>query len=161
MDNLSPEKRSKIMRAIKSKNTKSEVLLAKALWHRGHRYRKHVKSIFGTPDIAFSKYKIAIFVDSEFFHGKDWDLLKARLNSNKEFWHTKIERNMEKDRKVNETLSAKGWTILRFWSDQVQKNLSTVIATIEMHLIAQKEGVPIILYPQSETPFNVAAEPEI
>lgn len=134
MDNLSPDKRSKIMRAIKSKNTKSEVLLAKSLWHRGHRYRKHDRTIFGTPDLVFRKFKIAIFVDSEFFHGKDWELLKLRLNSNKEFWHNKIERNIDKAKQVNESLTSKGWTVLRFWSDDVKDKLYTTVRTIEKEI---------------------------
>ena len=78
MDNITPEKRSKIMRSIKSKDTKEEILLSKTLWHLGYRYRRNSKYIFGKPDISFKKYKIAIFVDGEFFHGKDWDILKKR-----------------------------------------------------------------------------------
>lgn len=131
MDNLSPDKRSKIMRAIKSKNTKAEVLLAKALWRRGNRYRKHDKSIIGTPDLSFKKYKVAIFVDSDFFHGKDWETLKLRLSTNKDFWHKKIERNMERDQQVNEHLNALGWTVLRFWSSDVKKKLSLIVREIE------------------------------
>lgn len=131
MDNLTPDKRSKVMRAIKSKNTKDEVLLGKALWHRGNRYRKHNKSIFGTPDLSFKKYKVAIFIDSDFFHGKDWEKLKLRLNTNKDFWHKKIERNMERDQQVNEHLKAIGWTVLRFWSSDVKINLHSIVREIE------------------------------
>jgi DNA mismatch endonuclease (patch repair protein) len=134
MDNLSPEKRSKIMRAIKSKNTKSEVLLAKALWHKGYRYRKHDKTLYGTPDLTFRKYKIAIFIDSEFFHGKDWETLKLRLNNRKEFWLPKIEKNIAKDIAVNEHLHLKGWKILRFWSDDVKTNLFTTVKSIEKEI---------------------------
>lgn len=118
------------MAAIKSKDTKEEVLLAKALWHRGHRYRKHNKSVFGTPDLTFKKYKIAIFVDGEFFHGKDWET-KKRPVTNKEFWETKIERNIRRDKDVNMHLSSKGWTVLRFWSSDVRKKLYTTVRIIE------------------------------
>ena len=122
------------MRAIKSKDTKEEVHLAKALWHRGHRYRKHDKSIFGTPDLSFKKYKIAVFVDGEFFHGKDWEKVKSRLDSNKEYWINKIERNRNRDIEVNEYLASKGWTVLRFWSKDVQKKCYTTVRTIEKEI---------------------------
>jgi len=134
MDNLTPDKRSKIMRAIKSKDTKEEVLLAKALWHRGNRYRKHDKTIFGTPDLSFRKYKIAVFVDGEFFHGKDWEILKKRLETNKEFWHKKIERNIQRDQNVNEVLHSLGWKVLRFWSSDVRKNLYSTVRIIESEI---------------------------
>lgn len=134
MDVFTKEKRSKIMRAIKSKDTKEEVRLAKALWHRGHRYRKHDKSIFGTPDLSFKKYKIAVFVDGEFFHGKDWEKVKSRLDSNKDYWIKKIERNRNRDVEVNEYLASKGWTVLRFWSKDVQKKCYTTVRTIEKEI---------------------------
>jgi DNA mismatch endonuclease (patch repair protein) len=130
MGKLTPEQRSKIMRAIKSKNTKSEMLLAKALWHRGYRYRKHDKSIFGTPDLTFKKLKIAIFIDSEFFHGKDFETKKKPVN-NAEFWEKKIKRNIERDQQVNEYLTTHGWTVLRFWSEDIKKNLHKVTRSIE------------------------------
>jgi len=132
MDNLTPDKRSKVMRAIKSKDTREEVLLAKALWHRGNRYRKHDKSIIGTPDLSFKKYKIAVFVDGEFFHGKDWETLKLRLNTNKDFWHKKIERNILKDQQVNEHLRSNGWIVLRFWSGDVKTKLFRTIRAVEI-----------------------------
>ncbi len=141
MDNLTPEKRSKIMRAIKSKNTKEEVLLAKTLWQLGYRYRRNSKYIKGKPDISFKKYKIAIFVDGEFFHGKDWGILKQRLNTNPMFWHSKIERNIQRDKEVNEYLTANGWTVLRFWSKEVKTNLDGVVAVIK-EAIEKAKGIP-------------------
>jgi len=134
MDVFTKEKRSAIMRAIKSKDTKEEVLLAKALWKRGHRYRKHDKSIFGTPDLSFKKYKIAVFVDGEFFHGKNWETVKSRLDSNKEYWITKIEKNRKRDVEVNEYLTSKGWTVLRFWSNDVKRKCYTTVRTIEKEI---------------------------
>ena len=89
MDNLTSIQRSKIMRAIRSTNTKDEVRLAKALWHQGYRYRKNNRTVFGTPDLTFKKLKIALFVDSEFFHGKDWKTQKNRVKTNTEFWQKK------------------------------------------------------------------------
>jgi DNA mismatch endonuclease Vsr len=134
MDVFSKEKRSKIMRAIKGKDTKEERLLAKALWHRGHRYRKHDKTIFGTPDLSFKKYKIAIFVDGEFFHGKDWETVKHRLDTNKEYWVAKIEKNRARDKIVNEYLTSKGWLVLRFWSKDVKRKIYTTVRIIEKEI---------------------------
>jgi DNA mismatch endonuclease (patch repair protein) len=134
MDTFTKEKRSKIMRAIKNKDTKEEVRLAKALWKRGYRYRKHDRTVFGTPDLSFKKYKIAIFVDGEFFHGKDWENVKKRLDSNKDYWIKKIERNQERDLEVNSYLTSKGWIVLRFWSKDVQKKLYSSVRTIEKEI---------------------------
>ena len=111
------------MRAIKATGTKDEVRLAKALWHLGYRYRKNDKSVFGKPDLTFKNHKVAIFVDSEFFHGKDWETQKLRIQSNQEFWHKKIGRNIERDKEVNDYLTNNGWTVLRFWSKEVKNNL--------------------------------------
>lgn len=130
MDVHNPEQRSKNMAAIKSTATKAEVSLGKALWHSGLRYRKNNKSVFGKPDFTFKKYKIAVFVDSEFFHGKDWDTRKRPV-TNAEFWVTKIERNMQRDIEVNNYLRENGWTVLRFWSAQIKKNLPACIVQIQ------------------------------
>ena len=83
MNNLTKEQRAKNMRAIKSKNTKKEILLGKALWRRGLRYRKNNKTIFGKPDFTFKKYKLAVFVDGEFFHGHNWEIRKEKIFSNR------------------------------------------------------------------------------
>lgn len=130
MDRHTPEQRSKNMRAIKSKGTKDEVRLAKALWHLGYRYRKNDKTVFGKPDLTFKKYKVSIFVDSEFFHGKDWLIEKQRIKSNQEFWYKKIERNMERDKEVNQYLLSDNWTVLRFWSKEIKNNLEVCVKMI-------------------------------
>ena len=130
MDVHTTSQRSKNMAAIKSNGTKAEILLAKSLWKIGYRYRKNNKSVFGKPDLTFKKLKIAIFIDSEFFHGKDFDT-KKKPATNTEFWENKIACNIERDRKVNEKLSEEGWTVLRFWSLDVIKNLTQVIAKFE------------------------------
>lgn len=134
MDNVSKEIRSKIMKAIKSKDTKEEILLAKALWQKGYRYRKNNKSVFGTPDLTFKKYKVAIFVDGEFFHGYNWEDKKEKIKSNREYWIPKIERNMQRDRDVNQYLIKNGWKVVRFWSSFVKKNLSYCIDIIEKEI---------------------------
>ncbi len=133
MDTLTPEQRRKNMKSIKSKDTKIELKLRKELWNRGYRYRKNVKSLPGTPDIVFSKYKLAIFCDSEFFHGKDWEVLKPRLekSNNSEFWISKISQNRERDEKVNKQLLFQGWTVIRFWGTDITKNLDECVKVIE------------------------------
>lgn len=131
MDRLTPEQRKKNMKAVKSSGSKIEVRLAKALWNRGWRYRKNNKKIIGKPDVTFVKYKVAIFVDGEFWHGKDWGKRKYDHKSNIKFWHNKIEKNIARDKFVNEELKKEGWTVLRFWGKEVQKNLEECIEKIE------------------------------
>jgi len=122
MDKLTPEQRKKCMQSNKSTGTKPELVLAKAMWALGLRYRKNSGSIFGKPDFSFKKYKVAVFVDGEFWHGKDWERKKAEIKGNREFWITKIERNIRRDMEVTGRLKAEGWTVLRFWSNDVVKN---------------------------------------
>ena len=122
MDRLTPEQRKKCVQSNKNKGTKPELVLAKAMWALGLRYRKNSGSIFGKPDFSFKKYKVAVFVDGEFWHGKDWERKKAEIKGNREFWITKIERNIRRDMEVTGRLKAEGWTVLRFWSNDVVKN---------------------------------------
>ena len=110
------------MQSNKSTGTKPELALAKAMWALGLRYRKNSGSIFGKPDFSFKKYKVAVFVDGEFWHGKDWEQRKAEIKGNREFWIAKIERNIRRDMEVTGRLKAEGWTVLRFWSNDVVKN---------------------------------------
>lgn len=132
-DVLTKEQRHKNMKNIKGKDTKIELLLRKALWNKGYRYRKNYKKLEGKPDIVLTKYKIAIFCDGEFFHGKDWKKLKERLKrgNNGEFWIKKIARNMERDDNINKRLQFEGWTVLRFWGDDIKKNTEDCVKTIE------------------------------
>lgn len=103
MDRLTQEQRRKNMQKIKAKDTKIEIILRKALWNKGYRYRKNYSELPGKPDIVLTQYKIAIFCDGEFFHGKDWEVLKPRLEKgkNSEFWISKISRNRERDNEIN------------------------------------------------------------
>jgi len=110
------------MKAVKATGSKIETALAKALFARGYRYRKNDKSVYGKPDLTFKKIKIAIFVDSEFWHGKDWDIRKHDHKSNKDFWITKIERNIERDKEVNLHLLKDGWKVLRFWNKKLNES---------------------------------------
>jgi len=133
MDNLTKEQRRKNMQNIRSKNTSIEVILRKALWQKGYRYRKNYKGLPGNPDIVLTKYKIAIFCDGEFFHGKDWEVLKPRLekSNNSEFWINKISRNQERDDEVNKRLVFEGWTVIRFWGDDIKKRLDECVKVVE------------------------------
>jgi len=140
MDVLTKEQRRKNMQAIKNKNTKIEQLLAKALWAKGLRYRKNNKNVFGKPDFTFKKYKIAIFCDSEYFHGKDWETQKHRIKTNTEFWHKKIEKNIERDKIVNETLLKNGWKVIRFWGEDIKKNLEICLVQIETEIDKRKHA---------------------
>ena len=133
MDNLTKEQRHKNMVNIKGKNTSIEVCLSKALWNKGIRYRKNYNKLPGKPDIAITKYKIAVFCDSEFFHGKDWEVLKPRLEAgnNAEYWVPKISRNRERDEEVNKELLFLGWTVIRFWGKEIKKNTDECVKVIE------------------------------
>jgi len=133
MDNLTKEQRHKNMQRIRAKDTIIEVILRKALWNKGYRYRKNYNQLPGCPDIALTKYKIAIFCDGEFFHGKDWEILKPRLeqSNNSDYWINKITRNMERDDEINKKLLFEGWTVIRFWGKEIKKNPEECIRVIE------------------------------
>lgn len=121
MDRLTPEQRHRNMQAVKNKNSDIELALRKELWRRGIRYRKNVKSVFGHPDLAFIGKKVAVFCDSEFWHGYDWDNRKNDIKTRREFWIPKIERNIQQDIEVTEELERQGWAVLRFWGKEIKK----------------------------------------
>lgn len=133
MDVLTKEQRRKNMQHIRSKDTKIELILRKALWNKGYRYRKNYAKLPGKPDIALTKYKIAIFCDGEFFHGKDWKIRKKKIFEGEHgtFWVDKIEKNIERDRRIDKELSSLGWTVLRFWGNDIKKNTEECLKTIE------------------------------
>jgi len=112
------------MRQIKNKDSVIELTLRRELWHRGLRYRKNVKSIFGKPDIAFIGKKVAVFCDSEFWHGYAWEISKDDFQSNQDFWINKIERNIQRDKEVNDHLRKEGWIVLRFWGREIIRDTS-------------------------------------
>lgn len=130
-DRLTLEQRRKNMQHIRNKDSEIEIILRKELWRRGLRYRKNVRSITGCPDIAFKGMKIAVFCDSEFWHGYDWENQKSDIKSNRDFWINKIERNIMRDKEVNRILESDGWIVLRFWGEEIKKNLSECADTIE------------------------------
>lgn len=115
------------MSSIKSKNTEPECLLRKALWEKGLRYRVNYKKLPGKPDIVFTKARIAIFCDGDFWHGHNWALrgipsLEDELATYSHFWREKILRNIDRDNRNNQLLRAAGWTVLRFWESDIRKD---------------------------------------
>lgn len=127
------EKSHKNMSRIKGKDTSIEIALRKALWNKGYRYRKNYKGLPGTPDIAITKYRIAVFCDSEFFHGKDWDVLKTKLEKGKNagYWTSKIQRNIERDEVKNKKLRFEEWTVIHFWGKDILNNTDECVKVIE------------------------------
>lgn len=123
----------KTMQKLKSKNTSIESILRKELWKRGYRYRKNYSKLPGKPDIVLTKYKVAIFCDGEFFHGKDWDVRKPKLQqgNNGDYWIEKISRNREHDEEINKKLLFMGWTVIRFWGNDIKKKTDECIRVIE------------------------------
>ena len=121
------------MQHIRSENTSVEVRLRKALWSKGYRYRKNFKKLPGKPDIVLVKYKITIFCDSEFFHGKDWEVLKPRLEKgrNSAFWINNISKNITRDDEVNKKLLFMGWTVIWFWGNDINKNIDECVKVVE------------------------------
>lgn len=122
---------SKRMKSMSHKKSKVESILAKALWHRGYRYRLNYKELPGSPDIAITKYKIAIFVDGEFWHGKDFEERKSKLKNNKDYWIEKIEENINRDIRNDKLLKQQDWIAIHFWSKDVIKYTDYCIDEIE------------------------------
>ena len=122
MDNHTPEQRHKNMQRIRNKDSQIEMLLRKELWSRGCRYRKNTNKVFGHPDIAFIGKKVAVFCDSEFWHGYDWENRKSDIKTRREFWIPKIEGNMKRDIEVTNRLESDGWTVIRFWGKEIKKD---------------------------------------
>lgn len=117
----------RIMSAVKARGTTPETALARSLWKRGLRYRKHYP-ITGRPDLALVKARIAIFCDGDFWHGNNWRIrglksLEDELTSYTDFWAMKIRRNIERDRQVSQELSDQGWLVLRFWESDIRKSV--------------------------------------
>jgi DNA mismatch endonuclease (patch repair protein) len=119
------------MSNVKPKDSLIELQLRRALWSRGHRYRLHVRTLPGTPDIVFRRFKVAVFVDSEFWHGFDWQSRRDRIGTNRDYWIPKIEATMARDVIVTGQLEAAGWTVLRFWGKRIHKDLYGCVGEIE------------------------------
>lgn len=123
---------SKTGRGNRGSDTQPEILLRRALWKRGARYRVHYKGLIGRPDIVFVRQQVAIFCDGDFWHGRSWDERKARLarGSNPGYWIAKIERNIYRDGQVDEALRDQGWRVIRFWESDIRKSPDAVAEEI-------------------------------
>lgn len=132
MDDLTIEQRHKNMQHIRSKDTQIEILLRRALWKEGIRYRKNYDALPGKPDIAITKYRIAIFCDGEFFHGKNWETLQIKLqnSNNSTYWLNKIEKNIQRDLDVEKQIRAKDWIVIRFWGNDIKHNLEACVDVV-------------------------------
>lgn len=113
-------------------DTQCERLLRQALWAAGYRYRKNVANLPGHPDVVFLRARVAVFVDGDFWHGRDWESRreKLRAGSNPDYWLAKIQRNMERDRETTSRLQDLGWTILRLWESEIQASPQAVVKKI-------------------------------
>ncbi len=141
---ISPRDRttvSRAMRRVKGKDTAPELLLRKALWRRGHRYRLHDRRLPGSPDIVFVARRVAVFVDGDFWHGAQWRLRgkksladQLRHVNNRDYWMTKIERNMARDRANNAALKRLGWRVVRIWESSLKRSLPRQVARVERAL---------------------------
>jgi DNA mismatch endonuclease, patch repair protein len=127
-DNLTPEQRRKTMQAVKGRDTSLEKVVSSALHKRGLRFRRCVTSLPGKPDFVFSKARIVIFVDGDFWHGWRFPVWKDKLQP---YWQKKIEGNRRRDRHNFQRLRRSGWIVLRFWSHQVESDLAAVVERIE------------------------------
>ena len=136
-DRVSPKVRSKIMSRIRYKDTVAEMMLRKSLYSKGIRYRLNVKSLPGKPDIVFFKDKIAIFVDGDFWHGKDWNKLQLRLSNG--YWLKKISGNIKRDRLVTLKLEKGGWMVFRFWESDIKKNVENITSQLIENMVSNHQ----------------------
>jgi DNA mismatch endonuclease (patch repair protein) len=139
-DHLSPEIRRKIMRAIRSRNTKMEDIVCSKLWHRGLRFRRNVRDLIGKPDIAIKKYKVVVFLDSCFWHSCTQH---GRVpETNQEYWRKKLERNQARDKEVNEYYASKGWHVLRVWEHDLKSDFDGTVTMIETFIRTHSSSKP-------------------
>lgn len=115
-----------------------EVSFGRAMWAIGLRYRKHYQ-IMGRPDFAIPKYKIAIFCDSEFWHGYNWRENKGKIKSRKDYWIPKIERNIKRDKAVNRLLNKQGWVVIRFWEFELNADVNACVKKVKDTMLSKSE----------------------
>lgn len=139
VDVFNKEKRSEVMSKVRSKNTGIEVILRKSLYVRGIRgYRVNYKKVPGSPDIAFTKFKLAVFVDGCFWHG--CPLCYSRPSTNPDFWARKLEENRNRDILVNDQLQKMGWQVLRFWEHELENDIEDCVLKIA-EFLKKKNGI--------------------
>ena len=134
--------------------------MRKTLWHEGIRYRINYGKLPGKPDIAITKYKIAIFCDGELWHGKDWKNRKKSFQTNKDYWIHKIERNMERDNENEKKIEKAGWIVVRFWGKEIEKNLMECVNEIKQIIYEIKNEIYDLNYVQEYNDELAAAENE-
>jgi DNA mismatch endonuclease (patch repair protein) len=134
MDNLTPDQRSHCMSRVKNRDTDIESLVRSELFRRGWRFRKHVSSLPGSPDIVFGRQRIAVFIDGDFWHGYRFPLWKATVST---FWQEKIEKNRKRDRKNFAKLRKRGWRVVRIWQHEIERDIATCFARLEELLSIQ------------------------
>ena len=139
---MTEEQRSYCMSRIRGRDTSIERILSRSLWHRGLRFRKNSKAVYGHPDISIRKYRIAIFCDGDFWHGYDWENRKDSIKSHRDYWIPKIERNMQKDVEVNHVLESMGYTVIRVWEHEIRKDLDDTVAMILRAVEENKAALP-------------------
>ena len=140
MDILTKEQRHKNMQNIRSKDTKAEVLLRKALWKQGVRYRKNYRLLPGKPDIAITKYRIAVFIDGDFWHARGHEANPGeQIQTNMSFWSKKMKRNVERDQEVNQALLELGWLVLRYWDSDIKKDCGACVEDIMQYMPIPRE----------------------
>ncbi|SED14889.1 very short patch repair endonuclease [Paenibacillus sp. GP183] len=137
-DNLSKEHRSKNMRAIRSVHTQLEDRVTQALWKRGFRIRKNVKDLKGKPDIAVKRYKVAVFIDSCFWHG--CEIHGNQPKTNETYWGPKLARNRERDAEVTAYYRSKSWNVLRIWEHDIKDSIEEAADRIAAFLEKAKQN---------------------
>lgn len=133
----------KIMSSIPSKNTEPELMLRKALWKENLRYRVNYKMLFGKPDIVFTKYRVVVFCDGDFWHGHNWAIrglnsLEEELAGYSDFWRSKIQHNIERDAQVTQALESQGWTVIRIWESDIRRDLNECVRIVNDAIITAK-----------------------
>lgn len=146
-----PETRKR-MAKVRLKRGKAETALAKALWHQGYRYRRNDRKLPGSPDIVIGKYKLAIFVDGEFWHGYNWEERKPRLKANREYWIEKIQENIARDQRNDALLRELGWLPIHFWEKELQKDLPGCVRVIEELSVEHYVEEQMAAFPEGEGP---------
>jgi len=152
--------RSRTMSRIRGADTKIETVFRRELWRNGIRYRKNYKELPGKPDIAITKYKIAVFCDGEFWHGKEWNVVKEKLNTRREFWIQKIERTIKRDTETERRLAGLGWTVLRFWGRDIEKNLELCVADVKAAVLQSRVESAAVEYGYGPDDFGDRDEGE-
>lgn len=150
-----PAVTSRIMAAVHSSDTRAELSLRRALHARGVRYRLRARDVFGRPDVVIRKYKIAVFVDGDMWHGNEHvrrglPSLEALFPTNTEFWCEKIRRNVERDREVDVHLEQEGWTVLRFWATDVESDPGTAAEAVRQAVSARRDGALVCRHSHSQ-----------